>query len=256
MSRFATKITDGLFSQPAQLTGLRLPSRDALIGEYMMGVSEAETIKNRADLSNPLVVQGTGHVYNAATVTLKSSLTVGYGYTTNYMPDEHSTLIIVRKRGTISTNTFFAGMATPAAWGFLNFGTASHFHGFDPAANGGAVYAVPPAAGILFFQAGVSNILNQQLGTGGKATHYWYESGVQTSIQTPTATALASVRRLMSNATNRFAIGSNTLSDSGTSTTFEVAFVAVYQRPLTAAEIETAYRAIVAYYATRGVTVV
>lgn len=258
MSRFATKISDGQHVPTNQMIGLRLPDRNALVGEYILGVSEAESIKNRADPSNPLTVQGAGHVYNPATVTLKSSLTVGYGFISNIIPDEHATLITVRKKASLGTNTMSAGYLNGAgAWGFRMFGaSAEYFPGWDSSAlNAGGSRPTIPAAGTLFFGAGVSNILNPQLGTGGKSKYYWYEGGVQQLGEAATQSALQSMRRAQVTATARFAIGSNVLSDSGTSTTFEIAFAALYQKPLTAAEVEIAYRAIVAYYASRGVTV-
>ena len=258
MSRFATKITDGQHVSANQMIGLRLPDRNHLVGEYLLGVSEAESIKNRADPSNPLTVQGTGHVYNPYSAVLKSSLTVGYGFISNIIPDEHSSFIAVRKKPSLPTNTHAVGYnstSNTATWGSRHFGAAWHTPMWEPGGNAGAPQAAPAGTGI-YFQAGVSSILNPQTGLGGRATQYWYAAGVQQSSQSPTQAAVQTIRRTIIQDTRRFAIGSNTLPDSGTSTTFEIYFAAIYQKPLTAAEIETAYRAIVAYYATRGVTVI
>jgi hypothetical protein len=250
MSKFATKITDGLFTAP--LSGIRLPQRDYLVGEYILGGTEAETLKNRANPSLPMTVQGTGHVYNANSVVIRPHATLGYGYLTGVLPHEHATLIVVRKNGTAATTTHIVGFInTGSLWGARQHGTNNYMSMMEPNPTGGAPRP-KPGAGTIYFEAGVQSVLNAQTGVGGKTSLYYYSAGVQQVALAPTAGVLIGTRRLM---TVPVAIGTTSLTDSGSSTV-EVYYVALYNRPLTPAEIEAAYQAIVAWYATRGVTVV
>jgi hypothetical protein len=259
MTRFATKITDGLFAQPNQISGVRLPDRSYLIAEYLLGGTEAESIKNRANSAIPLTVQGTGHVYNPASVTVRSSLTAGYGFVTAgnaIIPDANSTFILVRKSAASPTQPIIAGLAsagTAFGWNFHQFGANNHYVSYESSAlNGGASYPRPATTG-FYFEAGVNTANNSQWTTGGANRVYWYASGVQQTAVGAVTVNIGAYRKVMPGAI--FALGSNVLSDSITTNTFEIAYAAIFNRPFTADEIDAAYKAIVAHYATRGVTV-
>jgi uncharacterized protein YcfL len=259
MSRFATKITDGVFATPNQMLGLRLPDRSNVVGEYILGVSQAESIKNRADPSKPLTVQGTGHVYNPATVTVKSSATVGYGFITGIIPEDYYTILVIRKASTINTTAHLIGMVvTSTQLGPRQFGATNYFSGWGESANNAGPSRTRPVDTALHFEAGVSSIPNAQwAGVGGKNQLYWYDTGgVQQFAESPVAVTLTGGRSVaMKDGTKTIAIGSNQLVDTNASNVVEVAYVAIINRQYTPAEIEIAYRAIVAYYAARGVTV-
>lgn len=247
MTAFATKLADATFT--SALKGLRLPSRRKLVGEYVLGVSQVESVKNRANPALPLTVQG-APTYNAASVTVRSSATAGFGFKSGILLNDDATVIVVRKNAAIAAQTHVVGMrdSAGARLGMMEF-AANYGHNGETANNAGANRATP-GAGTIYFEALVMSVQNPQLLTGGLGKLYYYSGGVQ-QVATSAAVGASDIR-----ARTQVCIGSDSLLDSITTNTIEVYFVAIYQRPLSAAEIDAAYNAIVAYYATRGVTVV
>jgi hypothetical protein len=249
VTAFNLKLPDAAF--PTSLRGIRLPNRRKLVGEYVLGASEAESIKNRADPSKPLEVQGTP-VYNANSVTVKSDATIGNGFLmdASMLPADDCTLIVIRKTQLAVTTMHIVGMATPHWIGMRVF-TANYGANGEPANNQGANRAAP-AAGVIYFEALVLSRENLQRVSGGYGKLYYYSGGVQ---QVATSANKNTNGRAAYNSA-RMAIGGRTLSASNNTNACEVLFVAQYQRSLTPDEIDEAYLSLVADYATRGVTVV
>jgi hypothetical protein len=251
-SRFALKLEDGGFVAP--VAGLRLPDRELLVGEYILGGNEASSIKNHANPARPLTVQGSGMVYNAHSVTLKSGST-GYGFLTNIIHDDQITLIVIRKPSTVTSTVqcvFCEGMTAGPWFGARQFGADNYFNLGETSANNNGAHRVRPAAGTIFFEAGVSPALyNPQWLTGGFGTLFYYSGGVQQAAVSPTLASWATRNTL-----TQICIGGSAIDDTVTTGVFEVFFVALYNKPLTAAGIDEAYQNIVAWYADLGVTVV
>lgn len=246
MTAFATKLTAATFN--GALKGLRLPNREKLVAEYVLGGSEAESIKNRADPSRPLTVQGTP-TYNTNSVLVRSHATLGYGFLTGIIPADDCTLIVVRKNASQGGSVPKVVMDSTARFGMGQFGSNNYGYNGEGATNQGANRAFP-AAGTIYFEALVMSRQNAQRTLGGYGKLYYFSGGSLTS--TTSANLNNTARRLL----GAFCIGTTSLTDTVTNNNLEVYLVAIYQRPLSEAEIEEAYDAIVAYYAALGVTVV
>lgn len=257
MTAFAVKLQDATFTSARK--GMRLPNRRKLVGEYVLGVSQAETIKNRADPSKPMTVQGVP-TYNTTNAVVRSSLAAGYGFKTGIITNDDATIIVVRENPALLTQPFIVGFgnAGGTAVGFRYFAAPNDnwFYNAEGVANQGAHRTVPGAG--VYFEAGVMSRQNPQRATGGFGKLYYYSGGVQqvaTSANQSTNGAFARYPLLGGQAFTEVCIGSNSLSDSIDTNTIPIYFVAIYQRTLTSAEIHEAYTSLVAYYATRGVTV-
>jgi hypothetical protein len=250
-ARFAAKMTAGVFTAP--VAGMLLPDRVYLVGEFLLGGTQAESIRNRANPAVPMTVQTgvEGPVYNAHSVTVRSHGTAGYGFLTNILPDENYTMIVVRKNAAIATTVKIAGQASTNFWGPRQSAADNYFNTGEGASNTGAKRAKPSSAAEIYFEAGVHQARNPQLLTGGLGKMYYYSSGgVQQEVLSDTVVNLAR------NFYAQICIGSTFLTDTRPDNTIEVFFVAIYNKPLTPTQIDTAHAAIVAYYATLGVTVV
>jgi hypothetical protein len=247
-SRFATKLTAGVFEH--QVAGLRLPDREYLVGEFVLGGTEAASVKNHADPSNPLTVQGSP-VYNANSVTVRSHVSVGFGFLTGIVPHEGHTLIVVRKNATQATTVKVVGMGVGTLFGARQFGADNYFSMGETANNEGARRPRPASASEVYFECGIHSPVNPQRVTGGYASMYWYTSG--NVRQTALSATQALANRTMY---QEYFIGSTGLTDSVTTNNLEVFFVAIYNKALTLAGIDATHDAIVAYYAARGVTVI
>lgn len=248
MTAFATKFPLQTFT--SSLKGLRLPDRTKLAGEYVLGGTQAESVKNRANSTLPLTVQGTP-TYNANSVIVRSDVSTGFGFLTGITPAVDSTLIVIRKNATVASQPIIVG-TTPTAntFGMLQFG-ANNF-----GANGETLYGLgarrtrPASASTIYFEALVMSAQNPQLVTGGFGKLYYYSGATQVEV---VSTDLNTFQRRL---TGPLYIGTTFLNDSISTNNLEVYFVALYQRPLSASEINTAYTALVAYYAALGITVV
>jgi hypothetical protein len=246
MTAFATKLTTATFSNA--LKGLRLPNRRKLVGEYVFGDSEAESIKNRANPSAPLTVQGTS-TYNANSVIVRSSATVGFGFLTGIKPADDATLIVIRKNPTIASQPEFIGTrASSQLFGIREFGGNIYGSNGESSLTQGAS-RTKPSAGSIFFEAVVLSRQNPQLVSGGYGKLYYYSSGQQVATS---ATVNPTGRRSIA----QVCIGSTSLTDSITTNNLEIYFVAIYQRTLSSAEIDAAYQALVTWYAGKGITVI
>lgn len=247
----AMKLTSAAFN--SALKGIRLPSRLKLVGEYLLGGTQAESIKNRAKPANPLSVQG-APTYNTNSVIVRGG-TSGFGFNTGIIPSDDATLIVVRKNASITAQPQVVGASSSFSsdqfFGVSEYSASNWGRNGEGALNQGASRA-KPAAGSIYFEALTLSRQNPQLSTGGLGKLYYYSGGVQ---QVATSANVNSVgRRFLYQ--RQISIGTTNLTDSTTNNNLEVYFVGVYQRPLSPDEIDAAYQAIVAYYASRGVTVV
>lgn len=243
----AMKLPSATFT--SALKGMRLPSRRKLVAEYVLGGSEGESIKNRANPAKPLTVQGTP-TYNANSVVVRSSATAGFGFTTGVIPNDDATLIVVRKGATVASQPQIVGTVNAGGYyGVQEYSTSNWGRNGENSLIKGPSRA-KPAAGTIYFEALTLTRQNRQYSTGGLASLYYYSGGTQQVAVS--ADFPARGRREI----QQVCIGTTNLTDSVTTNNLEIYFVAIYQRNLSAAEIDAAYQAIVAYYATLGVTVV
>lgn len=242
MTAFNLRLVDAVF--PTSLRGLRLPNRRKLAGEYVFGVSQAESVKNRADASKPLTVQG-APTYTATSANVRSSTNTGFGFLTGMIPNDDATMILVRKGGS-GAQAIFAGIAP--AIGFLDFG--ANTFGANGEGNPYTAASRPIFSNaVVAFEALVMSKANVERNIGGFGKLYTYSAGVQqvsTSVNPSVTGRIGGVQ---------IAIGTNQLTDSIDTNSFDVYFFALYQRPLTAAEIDEAFQSLKADYATRGVTI-
>jgi hypothetical protein len=246
VSSFALQLDTATFVNPVK--GLRLPSRYKLAGEYILGGSQAETIVNHANPSAPMTVQGSP-TYNANSVIVRSSLTAGFGFKTGLIPNDDATLIVVRKNASIASSPLIVSTPpTDAPFGMLQFGSNNY------AANGEVLYGLgakrptPASASEVYFEALVMSARNVQRGTGGYGKMYYYSGSTQVEV---VSTDLRSTSR---NLVGELCIGSNLLQDTITNNNLEVYFVALYQRPLSGAELGVIKTQLTSYYATLGIT--
>lgn len=249
----AMKLTSATFN--SALKGLRLPSRKKLVGEYLLGGTQAESIKNRADPTKPLAVQGTP-TYNANSVVVRSHPSAGFGFTAGIIPSDDATIIVVRKNASINgAQPQVVGIPSNFDvnyfYGVAEYGTSNWGRNGEGALNQGAS-RTKPSAGTIYFEALTLSRQNPQLVTGGYGKLYYYSSGVQQEATSANINPIG--RRQLYQ--RQISIGTTNLTDSVNNNNLEVYFVAIYQRTLSAAEIDAAYQSIVAYYAARGVTVV
>lgn len=247
MSNFALKLDNGSFLNPRR--GLLLPSRDQLVGEYILGVSQALSVYNHANSSAPLTVQGTP-TYNANSVTVRSDVSTGYGFKTGIIPDDDATLIVVRKNAAIASAPVIVATSAPGgtAFGMLQFGSTNY------AANGENLYGLgakrptPASASSVYFEALVMSRRNVQRTLGGYGKMYYYSGATQVEVVSTDLNTTA--RRLL----GEICIGSNLLTDNVSTNTVEVFFVGIYQRPLSGAELNDIKVQLTSYYAGLGVT--
>lgn len=218
------------------LTSLTLPDRSDLIAEYVFGGDATESVKNRANSSAPLTAVG------AATYSSNSVTTTGLStyFTTGLTPGQNSTHIIVRKAP--STGVFILDFGNDdnlegAALGFGSYSGSSIFYDTRGYTSMTAPpnLAFPSVGSSFVFQAGVHN-------TQVAARLYQYASGVQ-SFDDGVVKAITPAP---------IYIGSKA---TGSGVTREIAYAAIFNRSLSAAEIAAAYTSLKAYLATRGVTV-
>lgn len=247
----AMKLTSATFN--SALKGLRLPSRKKLVGEYLLGGTQAESVKNRANPSKPLTVQG-APTYNANSVVVRSHASAGFGFTTGIIPSDDATLIVVRKNATIGSQPQIVGISdavfTDGFWGVREYATFNWGSNGEGAPAYGASRA-KPTSGTVYFEALTLSRKNLQSLVGGYGKLYYYSAGAQ-QVST-SANLIVADRRSMYQ--RQISIGTTNLTDSVNNNNLEVYFVAIYQRTLSPAEIDAAYQAIVAYYAARGVVV-
>jgi hypothetical protein len=234
---FATQIVDAAFTHFA--AGV-LPSRAHLVGEYILGGNEALSVRNRADPARPLSVQGVP-TYNPDHCIVRSHASAGFGFETGIRAHAGRTLICVRKNATTSSTVNIVG-SNNITYCLRQFGTNNYAGNGEVANNQGATRTRPASASTVYFEAAV------HVPSGyGKMVH-WNGSAVVETISanldlTDRATTLETIK-----------IGTTGLTDTLSTNNLAIYFVALYQRPLSLAELTSARAALIAYYASRNVT--
>lgn len=219
------------------LTSLTLPDRTELLGEYIFGGTQAESIKNRANPALPLTVVGTPTYTAHGAVTTNGS----NGFLTGISGGADITLLAIRKLPSSINFTCAVGNDTNSnqLYGLAQYnGTTYLFDsvGFTTGENNGAQLAAPASDTSYFMQAAVTK-------SGSLSRIYQYASGVQSFDDASLA---------MTRIPAEIRIGGGSGSNAGF--TCEIAYVAIYDRALTAAEVQAAYASLAAYYSSLGVT--
>jgi hypothetical protein len=217
------------------LTALSLPARTDLAGEYILGGSFAASSRNLANPAAPLTVQGSP-TYNANSVIVQPNTTGGFGFNTGLSASMDWTLLAIRKHSTNGQGVIIGNDSVNMS-GLGQFGSNNKFyHGTGDYSLGATRTA--PAAGSFYFEAGATSYL-------GTASLYYYSAGVQ---QVATSAGVGG-----NHLTNVY-IGSTGLANGG-AYDCEVAYVAFYNRKLTAAEIEIAYQSLKVFFALKGIAI-
>jgi hypothetical protein len=233
------------YTSDAASQGLResmtCPDRRGLIGEYLLRGNAATMLRNRANPALPATLTGAGSpVYNTNSVVLSGHSTLGGGVAgidTGLAPPRYLTYIVVRKKRTAGNNNAIPWLGSVV--GGANLGLAD-YDGWNMA---NAQAGIPPVTAKIVaptdsdfhFQAGVA-------GDGGKPTVYVSNGGVLTSN---TGTGNGPYK----------AAGPTIKIVPEAYWQFEIAYVGVYARMLTAGQVAAADARIRAYLLGRGVVV-
>lgn len=228
------QISDADFSQV--VASLSLPDRSGLVAEYTFGTSEAKSIVNRATpgLASMTVVGAPTYGSNYARIT--SGASGSNGFNTGVVTPTNATIIVVVRKNTscpvfMSTGSMYSG--------FLNYSNAPALYNNQAGTDANvANVAVPAHSDFAFFAGRMQN--------SGLGEIYTYASGVLT---TNTAETAGDAGR----STETLKIGT-TITNGGNGIA-DMAYAAVFERVLSAAEITAAYASLKAYLATRGVVV-
>lgn len=226
------KLPQETFSKSKIVTSLTLPNRSGLVSEFVLGGSQALSIRNLADVASPLTVTGSPTYLDNSVVLSYSGYGNHYFSESKNVPNTDMTLISIRKKpsaGKSGVVTITGGFT-----GFLDY-TGTDFYNTQSGTGSVVADLTMPTHGNFFFEAATGPY-------SAKAKLYLYTDGV---LATADAEGNGSTRNAAP-----FVIGASFGGGIG-----EHAFMAVYNRILTAAEIEQAYLAMKAYYAARGVTV-
>lgn len=225
------RIPDANFTY--NIGSLTLPNRTGLIGEWLLGGSHAESVKNRAGGANMTVVGSP--VYGAGYAEIRSGGGPGsVGFETGIAPPNNGTIISVIQKVTglpvfLSTDGSYTG--------FLNTpgGLPALFN-----SNSGAPPNIPalpaPTSTKFVFYAG-------QLPLGGRGVIWGAAGGALTSVE-------ALVNGSASRPVNTFKMGT-TIANGGAGVANE-AYAAIFNRVLTNQEIADAYASLKAFLPTRG----
>lgn len=222
------------------LASLSLADRADLAGEYVFG-GDFDTSKiNLANPDLPLTLQGVP-TYGANYARVLSG-PGGYGFITGLTPSLTSTQILIRKRTSGHSEQGVVAGAYSGLWGFYDRSNAdSKFHDGDSNLGGGASSALP-VVGTVFFEAGVL-----AGGSGTTTKKYSYPAGTQVESVDATPAPVGSPLPVFVGTTNLY---------STVATPYDIYYYALYQRVLTAAEIDDAYQSLKAFMLkTRGVSI-
>lgn len=226
----AITIASASFTQ--SVSSLTLPDRRDLIGEYILGGNSSQSIINYANAAKSMTVDG-APTYNAHSAVVEPG-TGGFGFETGLLTSIDATFLCIRKAG---TNNTAVGSSPDAPVGFTDFETTNSWFNNGETAYPYGAPGPPLSASAFTFQAGVRVY-------DGYGRIYYYSAGAQ---QVGVATQSGNI------SLDPICIG--TASIGGDPYTCEVAYVALFNRTLTPAQIDAAYKSLVAFYATLGVTV-
>jgi hypothetical protein len=225
------KLPSATFSKSKLITALTLPVRTGLVSEFVLGGSQASSIKNLADSSFPLTVTGVPEYFDNSVLVKYSGYGNHYFTESKNVPLVDMTLISIRKKAVVGAS----GVATTGNYtGFLDY-TPLDFYNSQSGTAANVANLPNPTHSNFFFEAATGPYY-------GIAKVFLYTDGV---LSTALQESLGGARPALP-----FVIGSSYGGGIG-----EHAFMAVYDRLLSDAEIAQAYAAMKAYYAARGVTV-
>ena len=222
---------------PKPLISLTLPDRSNLVGEYIFGGSQAATIVNRANAVLPLTPTGAAVTYNPNSVIVAAG-TGGGGYDSGITPSGDSTWVLIRK----PANTPGSGLMATANvnnQGFASFGTNSYFRNTLTSQVTGGV-RVTPGASVINFNVGRYNF-------AGFCDLFYYSAGVQQQ-------STSGVVGLNTISPANIVFGGTTIQP-GTVSTHEIYYAAIFNRSLTAAQIDAVWQSLLVYYAALGITI-
>lgn len=219
------------------LTSLTLPDRSQLIGEYVFGGSQANSVKNRANSVSPLTPVGVATYSAMSAKTTSNSVYFNTGLT----PGDSSTFILIRGQESQQGWACLMGNdnSLSAVMGLASYQGKSLFYDTDIYTNVASSAGLdgPTPAGVVF-HAGVFK-------RGMKTRVYQYAGGIQSFDD-------ATVARNMTPALVQ--IGGKTSAVAGVQV--ENYYAAIFDRAFSADEIQDAYVSLAAYYAMQGVVLV
>lgn len=234
MAGVSIKLAGASFSDP--IASARLPSLQGLVAEFILGGSKAESVINMAKRSTPGTAKG-APVYGAGfvtTVATADSIDLNVPH-----PTQDFTAILVSR----------AGVGTFGALGTHQF-LGAQYSGFDkvdadgnyfwnsnPSRDGVAKLANPPASQQFVFQAGVAPL-------GGLSKLFMGTNGVL-AVAAATKPGI-SPRPVLPN----FTISGQAITRGG-----DTAYLALYDRALSDAEIASAYTSLKTFLSGRGLSV-
>lgn len=234
---------DGLIV-PKPYAGPIFPNAEKLVGSYFLGVDEATSIVNHADISNPLTVQG-APTYNADHAVVKPlEGGVSYGFDTGIIPHLERTLITVRGVASISTGTYEVVGEAAGNFGHGQWSINSMLRAGDLATYKGVKYTGRTTTGQVFFEASTA----QTLASGVHTKGYYGTGGVLGEYAAP----------LVPDADLAGAnvwIGGTGKTTGNVGLTVPVHHVSIFNRPVPFAEIQVIYANLVSHYAALGVEV-
>tara|TARA_R110002124_G_C8947466_1_gene513110 strand:+ start:2082 stop:2774 length:693 start_codon:yes stop_codon:yes gene_type:complete len=225
----STFIENAAFSKV--VTGIVIPNRDGLVGEFFMGGNEDLSIRNVAG-GPPLVVVGTP-IYNDGYVYVSGG---GYGdnrFDTQISPTATSdeTIIVILRR---HSTDYPASCYSSSYSGLLNYSGKTAYYNGQSGSLSSVADVPPPPRGVSDFHMTAGAGKFSELGEA----HIW-ESGVRT-------TAIAEVA-----GGNRPTAPYKFCNSTGRA---NYAYFAIFNRKLEVAELDVIYENAKTFMAIRGVT--
>lgn len=227
-------VPDASFSQV--VSSLTLPDRTGLVGEFVLGGTQAESITNRAAPSLADMTVVGSPTYGVGFAKVRSGGAYGsIGFDTGLTTPENPTLIVLVRKDTL----FPVALGSAGFNGFVNYNNQpSLYNSMSGTLSNVPQVSVPGHTDFAFF-AGL-------LPKGAPGQIYTYASGALT-------TNTGETNGGASRGTETLKIGT-TLENVGIGIA-DVAYAAVFERLLSADDIDDAYLSLKAFMATRGVTV-
>lgn len=220
------------------LASLTLPDRSGLVAEYIFGTDFATSSRNLANADVPLLEVGTP-TYGANFARVQSG-SGGFGFNTQITPLADCTIIDIR--GPISNGAASTYMISAGSMGmYVRAGNHIFKGGTYASLDAGAVNN--NGANTWNFTAGTSN------DGAGFAKHF--RGNAATGILTA---ATATVART-GTSTGVAYIGTSNSSSSTAGVQHSHAYLAIFNRILTEAEVDAAYQTLRPFMARRGISI-
>lgn len=220
------------------IASLTLPDRSGLVGEYLFGGDFAKSSRNLANADLPLLQVGSP-VYGENFARVQSG-SAGFGFNTQITPLIDCTIIDIR--GPSSNSSASAYMLAAGSMGMYHRAGNYLFKGgtystLDQGALNNA------GDGAWNFTAGVSNV------GGGIAKHYRGNAATGALNEATAANARTA------GSTGPAYIGTPNCSSTVAGVQHSHAYLAIFNRILTTAEIEAAYQSLKPFMSRRGILI-